>query len=168
MNTLTTVLLSGIVPLVIGFLWYSPKTFAPAWMKAAEVSEEKLKSGRMVVIFGVTYLLGCLIALFMITVVIHQSHVFSIFQNDASARDANSELGKYLSDFISKYGQNFRTFKHGAFHGIISALLYVMPVIAINALFERRGFKYIAIHTVYWIVTLALIGGLMCQFAMKS
>lgn len=36
----------------------------------------------------------------------------------------------------------------------------------INALFERRGFKYIAIHTGYWLITLAIIGGLMCQFAM--
>lgn len=166
MNTLYTVLTCGLVPLVIGFLWYSPKTLAPLWMKVSGVPEEKLKSGNMPLIFGLTYFFGCLISLFMITVVIHQSHVFSIFAGDPASRDANSEIGKYLADFMSKHGQNFRTFKHGAFHGIISSLLYVMPVIAINALFERRGFKYIAIHTGYWLITLAIIGGLMCQFAM--
>lgn len=166
MNTLYTVLTCGLVPLVIGFLWYRPKTLAPLWMKVSGVPEEKLKSGNMPLILGLTYFFGCLISLFMITVVIHQSHVFSIFQNDPSVRDANSELGKYVADFMSKYGQNFRTFKHGAFHGIISAIFYVMPVISINALFERRGFKYIAIHTGYWVITLAIIGGLMCQFAM--
>ncbi|MEM1124806.1 MAG: DUF1761 domain-containing protein, partial [Bacteroidota bacterium] len=31
-----------------------------------------------------------------------------------------------------------------------------------NALFERRGWKYIWIHTGYWFITLALIGGLLC------
>jgi hydrogenase maturation factor len=40
--------------------------------------------------------------------------------------------------------------------------------VGINALFERRGGKYILVHVGYWIVTLALIGGVVCQFAMRS
>jgi len=32
-------------------------------------------------------------------------------------------------------------------------------------MFERRGFKYIAIHGGYWMLTLGLMGGIICQFA---
>ncbi|HRN41812.1 MAG TPA: DUF1761 family protein [Vicingus sp.] len=32
-------------------------------------------------------------------------------------------------------------------------------------MFERKGFKYIAINSGYWIITLGLMGGVICQFA---
>jgi hypothetical protein len=40
----------------------------------------------------------------------------------------------------------------------------VLPLIGINSLFERKSFKYIFIHTGYWIISLALMGGVLCQF----
>jgi len=30
-------LLAALIPLVIGFLWYNPKTFGTAWMKGADM-----------------------------------------------------------------------------------------------------------------------------------
>ena len=62
------------------------------------------------------------------------------------------------------HGNDFRTFKHGAFHGTIGALFLALPILGINALFERRSFKYIAIHTGYWMLTMGLMGGVLCQF----
>jgi hypothetical protein len=38
-------------------------------------------------------------------------------------------------------------------------------LIGINAVFERKGFKYIAIHTAYWMLTMAIMGGIICAFA---
>ena len=38
------------------------------------------------------------------------------------------------------------------------------PILAINAMFERKTVKYIAINTGYWVVTLALMGGILCQW----
>ena len=63
------------------------------------------------------------------------------------------------------YGNDFRTFKHGALHGTLTGVGIALPVVAINAMFEKRGFKYIAIHAGYWILTLLLMGGIICQFA---
>jgi hypothetical protein len=137
-------------------------------MRVSGVSEDKLKSGNMAVIFLVTYILGFMISAIMMSIVIHQAHLYSIFAETPEAQDPATEVGKLFSEIMTKYGNLFRTFKHGAFHGTISALFLAMPVVAINAVFERRGFKYIAIHTGYWIITLALMGGLICQFAMKS
>lgn len=75
-----------------------------------------------------------------------------------------AEATQVAYNLMENYGDNFRTFKHGAFHGTIISLLLVLPVLATNALFERKGFKYIAINWGYWAVTLTLMGGTVCQF----
>jgi hypothetical protein len=89
-------------------------------------------------------------------------HVYSIFANAPTMSDPNSELGLMLKDFMGKHGSNFRTFKHGVLHGVIGAITIALPVIGINALFERRSFEYVAIHFGYWLVTMGLMGGVIC------
>jgi hypothetical protein len=158
----TAILISTFIPLTLGFIWYHPKTFGNAWMKEAEVSEEKLKSRSMALIFGLTLLLSFFLSFAMQYMVIHQMHMYSIFANDATMNDPNSEIGMMLKNFMEKYGNNFRTFKHGLFHGIISAITLALPIIGINALFERKSFKYVAIHIGYWAITLGLMGGIIC------
>jgi hypothetical protein len=32
-------------------------------------------------------------------------------------------------------------------------------------LFERKGFRYIAINGGYWIISMALMGGIICAFS---
>ena len=49
---------------------------------------------------------------------------------------------------------------------MLSGSFLAMPVIAIIAMFERKSVKYVAINAGYWIVTLAIMGGLICQFGM--
>jgi len=155
---------AALIPLVTGFIWYNPKTFANAWMRSAGLSEEQLKGGNMAVIFGLTYLLSLFLTLSVSTVVIHQAHVMSVLLNEPGINDPQSEIGQFLSSFMEKHGRNFRTFGHGAFHGVLAGLLFALPILGINALFERRGGKYIAIHTGYWVVTLALMGGVICAW----
>jgi hypothetical protein len=168
MNTITTLLITSLFPLIIGFIWYNPKVFGNFWMRVSEVTEEKLKTGNFVGILIMTYVLGFLISAFMMGVVIHQSHLYSIFANMPEAQNPDTEIGKYFADFMAKYGTLFRTFKHGAFHGTLTGIFFATPIVAINAMFERRGFKYIMVHAGFWIVTLALMGGMICQFAMRS
>ncbi|HPH81947.1 MAG TPA: DUF1761 domain-containing protein, partial [Flavobacteriales bacterium] len=71
----------------------------------------------------------------------------------------------YYADFMSKYGNTFHTFKHGVFHGVLAGIFFALPVLGINSLFDRKSFKYIAINAGFWIVTLALMGGIICQFS---
>jgi len=157
--------LSALVPLVMGFIWYNPKVFGTAWMKSAGLNEEKLKAANMPLIFGLTFVLGILIAMILTQIVIHQWGVFSTLFTDPSLMEEGSELNTAFADFMAKYGTNFRTFKHGVLHGTITGFFVIMPIIAINAMFERKGFKYIAINAGYWIVTLAIMGGILCQFS---
>lgn len=157
--------LAALVPLIIGFIWYHPKVFGTAWMKAADMTEEKMKTFNMPLVFGLTFLLGFLAAMSINFIVIHQWHLYSILANEPGINDAGTEINSYLASFLEKYGTNFRTFKHGAFHGTLTGIFLILPVIAVNGMFERRNAKYIFINAGFWTVCIALMGGIICQFA---
>jgi hypothetical protein len=157
--------LSALVPLVTGFTWYNPKVFGTAWIKTTGLTEEQLKSANMPLIFGLSLLFSLMLATMLYGIVIHQAALQSIVMGDPDLQDPNSALSIMLKDFMAKYGNNYRTFKHGVLHGVIAGLFFALPVFGINALFERKSFQYIAIHTGYWVVTLGLMGGIICQFA---
>jgi hypothetical protein len=157
------VLVAALIPMVIGFIWYNPKVFGTAWMKAADMSMEKMKGANMALVFGLTFVFSFLVAMTMNFVTIHQFGMQSSLMTDPKAlADPTTPIGAYLADYIAKYGNNFRTFKHGAFHGTVSGFLFILPVISVNAMFERKGFKYIAINAGFWIVCLALMGSVIC------
>lgn len=158
-------LAAGLIPLVLGFLWYNPKTFGNAWMKAADMTEDKMKGANMAVIFGLTYVFSVLAALGLHFMVIHQFGAQSLFVTQPGFEDPASEVAKAWTEIYNKYGQNHRNFGHGAIHGAFGAIGAVLPPIAVNALFERKGFKYIAINFGFWLVSFMLMGGVVCQFA---
>lgn len=164
MMNLAYIALAALVPMIIGFIYYNPKTLGTAWMNASGMTEEKMKGANMGVIFGVSLLLSFMLAFFLQPLVIHQFSIMSVLINEPGFNDPTSATGVYYNDFIAKYGNNFRTFKHGMLHGFIASLFFVLPVLGINALFERKGFKYIAINVGYWAITLMLMGGILCQF----
>jgi hypothetical protein len=159
-------LLTAFLPLLVGFVWYHPKVFGTMWMKTIGIVADESQKGNMLKTFGLTYLCGIFISAALYPIVIHQMGIFSTLATDSIAlKDPNSEVGALLANLTAKYGHNFRTFKHGTLHGAMTGFLFATPVIAINSLFEKKTFQYIAIHAGYWILTLALMGGVICAFA---
>ena len=55
----------------------------------------------------------------------------------------------------------YDSFKHGMAHGVILAVMIAVPVLVTNGLFERKNFKNLAINALYWIITFALMGGVI-------
>ncbi|HRG57880.1 MAG TPA: DUF1761 domain-containing protein [Bacteroidia bacterium] len=157
------ILIASLVPLILGFIWYNPKTLGNAWMNAAEMTEDKMKGANMALIFGLTFVFSFFLAFAVQFMVIHQWGVFSVLANEPGFNDPNSEVGLFIKDFMAKHGNNFRTFKHGVLHGTISGFTVALPIMGINALFERKSFKYIAINVGYWTICLALMGGIVCS-----
>lgn len=152
---------SALVPLVAGAIWYNPKVFGTAWMRASGITEAQVQSGNMAVIFGLTYALGFFASLTINFLVIHQAHVFSALMSEPGFGEAGSATMAYLEDFMSQFGDNYRTFKHGALHGTLTGITFALPIIGIVSLFERKGWAYIGIHAGYWTLTLALMGGII-------
>ena len=60
-----SVLVAAATTLVVGAIWYSPMLFANAWMKESGLTEEQLKKGNMLKIFGLTFIFSIMIAMIM-------------------------------------------------------------------------------------------------------
>ena len=165
MPNLIVVALAALIPMFVGFTWYHPKIFGTKWMNLAGLTEEKMKGANMPLIFILSYIFSFLMGLAIMSIVIHQGHVYSILVNTPGFGVPGSPVQTMLEGFMRDYGRNFRTFKHGAFHGVLFSIFFVFPLIATNGLFERKSFKYIFINTGYWLVTIALMVGVICQFA---
>jgi hypothetical protein len=155
---------AAIIPMIIGSIWYHPKVWGTVWMKAAQVTEETLQKGNMAVILGAAYILSLLVAFSLGGIVIHQLGVMSLFAQEPGFGEAGSETQQYFEAFMERFGAKHRHFGHGALHGTIAGLFFATPVIAIVANFERRGFRYIAVHAGYWTLSLMVMGGVLAQF----
>lgn len=150
------VLAAAASTLVVGAVWYSPMLFANAWMKESGLTEEQLKKGNMLKIFGLTFIFSIMIAMIMQVLTIHQFGALGMVGGDP-----NQALPSF-NDFMADYGTAFRTFKHGALHGFMSGLFLAFPLIAINGLFEHKSWKYIFINAGYWIVSMTIMGAIVC------
>lgn len=158
------VLVAALVTLPIGFVWYNPKVLGTAWMHSIGVTdEEKMKEGaNMGVIFAMSILFAIILSSSMVPMVVHQMGLFSLLQAYMPGPDAKIEI--LLDGKTVEWMGNFRTFKHGAFHGALGAIFIVLPVLGTNALFERRNWKYILINTGYWFVCMTIMGGIICAW----
>lgn len=130
MNILAQVLAAASA-LLVGFLWYHPKTFGNAWMRGVGMTEEKMASGNMALRYGLAFALAFLFSLFV-------------------AYFGSSHEEKVLTRF-----------QHLTFHGGQLALVMAMPILVIISLFEKLDFKTIAINVGYWIVTLTAMGAII-------
>lgn len=155
-------LIAGLIPLLVGSLYYHKKLAGSAWMNVNGFKDEDLEGANMAMIFGVCYLLSVFIAFILSSFVIHQGGVFSMMYPDILV--TGSEAQVEYNALMAKYGDAQRGFLHGVVHGSMVTIFFVLPLIAINALFERRGWKYIFIHAGYWWICLMLMGGILCHF----
>ena len=160
-------LIAALVPMVMGFIWYNPKVFGTAWMNVAGLTKEKMQGGNMAVIFILSYVFSILLAMGLMTIVIHQFSVYSWLLHvlDPKNEKYSVDVANQLITWMDTYGREFRTFKHGAFHGTLAGFMIALPIIATGSMFEKKGAKYILINAGYWIITMALMGGIICQFA---
>lgn len=162
------VLLSALIPMFVGMIWYNPRVFGTIWMKAAGVEPDAAKKANMAKVLTLMIALSIPLAIVLQFLVVHQFHFYSMLANNPDLMVEGSDIRTFYDATMQQYGLEFRTFKHGAFHGSFSGLLIGMPIIAINGLFEGRGWKYTAVHTAYWMVCLGLMGGIISAFPGQS
>ncbi|MDI9320530.1 MAG: DUF1761 domain-containing protein [Phycisphaerales bacterium] len=159
------ILVAALVPMLVGFIWYHPKVVGNAWMKETGLTEEKMKGVNMPLIFGLSFVFALMLSMSMQMLVIHQMHVGSLLQHHQDElKDPSSAVGALFKTMMDNYGNEFRTFKHGAFHGFISSLFIVLPLVATNGMFERKSWKYIWIIWGYWALTFTIMGGIICAW----
>lgn len=132
-------IVASFAPLITGFIWYHPKVFGAVWIKETGISEEQQKKMNPGITFGLSIIFAFLLSLFIWSMV---------FLGGAPPDDLHGT-------------EEFITFKHGVLHGAILSLFVILPVFTINALFEVKSYKYILINVGYWMLTIALMGGII-------
>ena len=111
-------------------------------------------------------MLICLpIAMTLPAVVIHQMSVYSMLNGQPELKDPASKLNSLLHTLMSEYGQQFRTFKHGALHGAILSLFFVLPLTLLPKVKENKPIRQYLPDILFWLISLSLMGGTICGFA---
>ena len=67
---LIVLLITAVVPLIIGFIWYNPKVFGTVWMKETRINLNKLEKPNPM-IFLWCFLLSLFISVALTPIVIH-------------------------------------------------------------------------------------------------
>jgi hypothetical protein len=127
-----SLVISSLIPIIIGFIYYNKYLFGKAWMNSLGITEEDLKKGNKLLILGVSIIMSFLLSIFLL-------------------------------NFNNSEGQEgeFDNFAHGAWHGFFVAFVVGMPILFISGLFELKKIKNLIINVVYWIITLAIMGGIL-------
>lgn len=62
MNSYLAIIIAGLIPMILGFVWYHPKLFGGAWMKSLGFTEATMKEGNMGMTMGLATLISMIIA----------------------------------------------------------------------------------------------------------
>lgn len=160
-------LVAALVPMIVGFIWYNPKVFGNAWMKAAGMTDEKVKGGNMPVIFGVSFVMAFLFSLTYKILGDHGTQFAAFFRpviEHGMGIDATTPFGSELKGYIDAYVTRYHSWSHGLAHSLVISIPLLLPVIVTNALFERKSFKYMLVNWGYWAVTMALMFMVVAQW----
>lgn len=159
------ILVAALVPMVLGFIWYHPKVFGTVWMQLTGMTEEKAQQGNMFVKFGLAFLFSLLLAAVLNGLVVHDAFVegAAYYEMQASVDGKPTpKTAEWLEYYKTTLSESNHTFQHGSFHALVLiGVLIILPVFATNAIFEGKGFKYVALNAGYWIVCVALMGGIL-------
>lgn len=132
-----SMIIATVLPLVIGYIYYSKPLFGNYWQDAFGLAGDVKKANTLFVIGG-SLIVSSLLAFFML-------------------------------NFCNGAGQEgeFDTFKHGAAHGAILSVFVAFPIVGLNGFFEQGAMLNLKLRMAmfinlgYWIITLALMGGIL-------
>jgi len=134
------IFLAGIVPNVLGALYYGP-LFGKPWLASLGYTADDMKGRNEALIYGGALALSLIIAFFL--------KMNIEFMHTDVIEEGNLAF------------QSFHTFKHGALHASMFGLTLVAPVITALGLFQKNTGKNILLNVVFWVLCFAIMGGIL-------
>lgn len=156
---LVTLALVSLIPFAFAYLWFHPNVFGGSkWYSMAELPDEK--RGKVAISrLLLTLLLNFLLAFGLSQLALHQMGVFSLVGGDIEL--LRKGIG---AQFLNAYGNRHLSFGHGVFHGVMAAILFGAPFLGYVCIFEKKSLKYFLVYLGYWIISFALMGGVICLY----
>lgn len=149
---------AAFVPALLGLVWFNGAVFG----KAAGLNEQQLASANRPLVLIMSVVLGFLVAFALVSLTIHQQGFFSIMVGEPEFGKDGSASTLAYQQFVVAYGDKFRSFGHGALHGVMSAITIAFPFFGLQTMREGRGWKYFGAHAGFWLVCFAIMGALVC------
>ena len=152
---------AALIPFFVAYAWFHPKVFGgTTWAEVAGLTQAQNDMPIKPYQLGLSILLNFFLAFGVYNLAIHQSGLFGTV-------GANIELLQTgtAAAFLAEYGDHHISFGHGMIHGGTQTVLcFVLPILGYAAIFERKSRKYLFINLGFWIVSLTLMGGVICQW----
>lgn len=165
---LIAILIAALIPMVIGFIWYHPKVFGTLWMKETGMTEEKARQGNQILKFVLTFLFSFMLAFVLNSLAVHDSFIDGATYyktNKTNIPEPGTELAQWKEYYYTNLAADNHTAKHGAFHAfMLVGLFIVLPIFATNSIFEGKSWKYVAVNTSYWMLSLIIMGAIIASW----
>jgi hypothetical protein len=110
----------------------------------------------------ILYILSIGFVFALMNLTIHQIGYYELFFTDIMKGSA--EAKSVTEAFLTEYGAKHRYFSHGVFHGVINGLTIPVPIIIGLTYLGYLDRQYLTKHITYWVVTCALVCGLLAEF----
>lgn len=150
---------ASLIPFVFAYLWFHPKVFGgDTWYDAAGLTGDARGDVSKLKLFS-TFILNFLLTFGLYNLAVHQSGVFGMLNADTSLYASDA-----VKSFMDVHGSSGLNFGHGAFHGISSTILFVIPILGYVTIFEKKSLKYFLIYLGYWLICLVLICGVLAEW----
>lgn len=150
----------ALVPFFFAFIWYNPKLFGGEnWKSIAGLTDEQhnKKAGPLFMVLSILF--NFFIAVGLYWCVVHAGHVLSLMGGDSKLL-----FTEPAASFLAEYGMNHLSFGYGAFHGLLAAIYFAIPIVGYAYMFERKRGKYFWVNVGYWAINCAIMGGIIGQW----
>ncbi len=94
--------LVALIPLAIGFVYYSPKVLGGPWMRVNGFTDADMEGGNMALTFGLSYLLSLFAAFLLSGIVIHQAGVLQMMS--PAVAESGSAAQQQFNELMAQYG----------------------------------------------------------------
>lgn len=152
--------LTSLIPIIVAYVWLNPNVYKHIF-KSWDLSQHnfRLTPSSIVVFFVLSFMYSITIAY----QVIHQLHFQSLLMNEVGFLKGEGNAYKDLVYIFELYGKNFRSFKHGAFHGLLNSIFIVLPILAYGKLTSASSWRSVFFQWMFWMICGVLMGGIICE-----
>jgi hypothetical protein len=133
---------AGVIPMVMGFIYYHPSLMGSTWMKANGFVKENLKPPAP--------------ALYLVALVCSLMLAFFFWGWTTGAGGADV---MQVTDPVD--GHSYVTFQHGVFHGVAFSIMVLFPIFTTMKIFEQRSWGWSFVNWGYWSITAILMNGIL-------
>ena len=156
------VIVTTIIPILLAKIWFS-ESIRSLFKLAPSTSQNDL-SNKSILFFAILLLLSFFFSISMHYQVIHQFHFKSMFLDEVGFNESQGSAFKAFEYIMNSYGAKFRTYGHGMFHGLLSAIFIVLPILFLFKIEFNLTKKALFYYWLYFALTMMIVGSIICHF----